>query len=378
MMGFGMVIPLLGFYVKRFSAGGAALGLLMSSYAITQFICAPIWGNLSDRFGRKPILAVGILGNALSQLWFGLATELWMLFAARILAGMLSSATLPTAMAYVGDTTSEDERGGGMGILGAAMGVGMVIGPGLGGLLAKDSLSRPFFLAAGLSMIALLLVIRYLPESLSTDQRTFDRFRFDAQFRIMRDALNSPIRILLIITTLMSFGLTNFESVFSLYALERYAYGPERVGFILMLIGLTSAIIQAALTGPLSRSIGEVNILRGSLLVSALGFIAMTFAESYAWVIATTLFFIMGNAMLRPATASLISKRTPSGQGISMGLNNAFMSLGRILGPLWAGFTFDLGIQLPYYSGAFVMSVGLLASLLWLTSTSRGFNRHVT
>jgi DHA1 family multidrug resistance protein-like MFS transporter len=165
----------------------------------------------------------------------------------------------------------------------------------------------------------------------------------------------------------MSFGLTNFESVFSLYALERYAYGPGRVGFILMLIGLTSAIVQAALTGPLSRSIGEVNILRGSMLVSALGFIAMTFAESFAWVIATTLFFILGNAMLRPSTAALISKRTPSGQGVSMGLNNSFMSLGRIVGPLWAGFTFDQGIQLPYYSGAVVMTIGLLISLIWLS-----------
>ncbi|MGD2162637.1 MAG: MFS transporter [Anaerolineales bacterium] len=366
MMGFGMVIPLLGFYVKLFSAGGAALGLLMSSYAVTQFFCAPIWGNLSDRFGRKPILALGILGNAISQLWFGLATQLWMLFAARILAGVLSSATLPTAMAYIGDTTSEEERGGGMGILGAAMGVGMVIGPGLGGLLAKDSLSRPFFLAAGLSFLALVLVYIYLPESLAEEKRTTAKLKVGSQFGTMIDALNSPIRILLIVTTLMSFGLTNFESVFSLYALERYAYGPGRVGFILMLIGLTSAIVQAALTGPLSRSIGEVNILRGSLFVSAIGFVAMTLAQSYAWVIATTLFFILGNAMLRPATASLISKRTPSGQGISMGLNNSFMSLGRILGPLWAGFVFDLGFQLPYYSGALMMTLGLVVSVFLL------------
>jgi DHA1 family multidrug resistance protein-like MFS transporter len=367
MMGFGMVIPLFAFYVKLFSAGGTTLGLLMSSYAITQFFCAPLWGNLSDRIGRKPILAVGILGNALSQLWFGLATQLWMLFAARILAGVLSSATIPTAMAYIGDTTTEDQRGGGMGILGAAMGIGMVIGPGLGGLLARDSLSHPFFLAAGLSMLALILVITYLPESLKISDRLQRTREQDAQLSFMLQSLRSPIGVLLVVTTLMSFGLTNFESVFSLYALERYAYGPERVGFILMLIGLTSAIVQAVLTGPLSRSIGEVNILRGSMLVSALGFIAMTFAESFAWVIATTLFFILGNAMLRPSTAALISKRTPSGQGVSMGLNNSFMSLGRIVGPLWAGFTFDQGIQLPYYSGAVVMTIGLLISLIWLS-----------
>jgi DHA1 family multidrug resistance protein-like MFS transporter len=215
------------------------------------------------------------------------------------------------------------------------------------------------------------LVLLYLPESLEKAERTIKLENPASQFSVMWQALNSPIRILLIVTALMSFGLTNFEGVFSLYALDRYGYGPQRVGFILMLIGLTSAIVQAGLTGPLSRSIGEVNILRGSLFVSALGFIAMTRADTYAWVIATTLFFIIGNAMLRPATASLISKRTLSGQGLSMGLNNSFMSLGRILGPLWAGFTFDLGIQLPYYSGAAIMVIGLVISLLWLASGDR-------
>jgi len=223
MMGFGMVIPLLGFYVDHFGAGGWALGLLMSSYAVMQFIFSPIWGSLSDRYGRKPILALGILGNALAQLLFGMATQLWMLFAARILAGVLSSATLPTTLAYIGDVTSEDERGGGMGVLGAAMGIGMVIGPGLGGLLAAESLSTPFFLAAALSKAGVLLR--------------------GPQWREMGQALLGPLGAPLLLAGIMSFGLTNFEGVFSLYALQRYGYGPERVGFILMLIGLTSAVM---------------------------------------------------------------------------------------------------------------------------------------
>lgn len=130
MMGFGMIIPILPFYVEQFNTGGSTLGLLMATYALMQFIFAPVWGRLSDQHGRKPILMLGILGNAIASLLFGLSTQLWMLFAARALAGILSSATLPTAMAYIGDSTSEEDRGGGMGIMGAAMGVGMVIGPG--------------------------------------------------------------------------------------------------------------------------------------------------------------------------------------------------------------------------------------------------------
>jgi len=243
MMGFGMVIPLLGFYVDHFGAGGWALGLLMSSYAVMQFIFSPIWGSLSDRYGRKPILALGILGNALAQLLFGMATQLWMLFAARILAGILSSATLPTTLAYIGDVTSEDERGGGMGVLGAAMGIGMVIGPGLGGLLAAESLSTPFFLAAALSLAAFLLLLAFLPESLHPDQRKAGVLLRGPQWREMGQALLGPLGAPLLLAGIMSFGLTNFEGVFSLYALQRYGYGPERVGFILMLIGLTSAVM---------------------------------------------------------------------------------------------------------------------------------------
>jgi len=254
MMGFGMVIPLLGFYVDHFGAGGWALGLLMSSYAVMQFIFSPIWGSLSDRYGRKPILALGILGNALAQLLFGMATQLWMLFAARILAGVLSSATLPTTLAYIGDVTSEDERGGGMGVLGAAMGIGMVIGPGLGGLLAAESLSTPFFLAAALSLAAFLLLLAFLPESLHPDQRKAGVLLRGPQWHEMGQALLGPLGAPLLLAGIMSFGLTNFEGVFSLYALQRYGYGPERVGFILMLIGLTSAVMQGGLTGKSAKS----------------------------------------------------------------------------------------------------------------------------
>lgn len=375
MMGFGLVIPILPFYVEHFGASGAALGLLMASYATMQFFFAPIWGRLSDRYGRKPILLVGVFGNALAQLLFGLASGLWMLFAARILSGILSSATLPTAMAFIGDSTSEEERGGGMGMIGAAMGVGMVIGPGVGGWLADRNLALPFFLAAALSLVALGLIYLFLPESLPIAARSGKQDKAETlQFSTMWRALSGPIGILLIIAFLLSFGLTNFESVFGLYALHRFDYGPRRVGLLLTVIGLLSALVQGLLTGRLSQRYGEAVLIKASLLGSAIGFVLMLLAYDLTTVLLTTGFFIVSNAMLRPAVSSLTSRKALGGQGVAMGLNNSFMSLGRIVGPVWAGFLFDARINLPYISGAVIMLCGFIVSLLWLHPGARDVN----
>ena len=367
MLGFGMIIPLLSFIIKDFGASGRDLGLLMAVFGTMQFIFSPIWGNLSDRYGRKPILMIGVLGNVITQLLFGLSTELWMLFAARALSGVLSSATLPTAMAYIGDSTSEEQRGGGMGMLGAAMGVGMVLGPGFGGWLAVDSLSTPFFVAAGLSMVVLVFIALALPESLPPSMRqSQDSKSVGPQFGQMWRALFSPIGFLLFLAFLVSFGLTNFEAIFGLYALERFDYGPQQVGTILTVIGLIFAVVQGGLTGPLTKRWGEVLIIKASLLGSVVGFLIMLSANSFPTVLLTVGLFVLSNAMIRPAVSSLTSRRATIGQGAAMGLNNSFMSLGRIVGPIWAGFILDINLNLPYISGAIVMLLGFFASILWL------------
>ena len=370
MMGFGMIIPILPFYVKSFGASGSAMGLLMSAYAVMQFIFSPIWGSLSDRYGRKPLLLLGLAGNAFAMALSGLSIELWMLVASRALAGMLSSATLPTAMAFVGDSTAEEDRGGGMGKLGAAMGVGMILGPGLGGWLAEGSLSAPFYLAAGLSVLAMLLILLFLPESLPPEKRTHNTENkiHGPQFQEMWQALFSPIGILLLLAFLLSFGMTNFESIFGIYALEKFSYGPKEVGTILTVIGIFSSLMQGGLTGPFTKRWGETAVIRASLLGSALGFLVMLTAFNYTTVLITVSIFIISVAMLRPAISSLISRRAGAiGQGTAMGLNNSFMSLGRIIGPLWAGTVFDYHISLPYISGSLIMFIGFVISLIWLS-----------
>jgi DHA1 family multidrug resistance protein-like MFS transporter len=367
MLGFGMVIPIMPFYVRSFNASGRALGGLMALYGVLQFIFAPIWGGLSDRIGRKPVLMIGVLGNALAQLLFGLSSQLWMLFAARGLAGMLSSATLPTAMAYIGDSTSDEKRSGGMGVVGAAMGIGMVLGPGMGGILAKNSLSFPFFLASGLSMMALALIFIFLPEP--PRHAVVEKTSQEGRLKQLGRAVAGPLGVLFVMSFLLSFGLTNFESVFGLYAADRFGYTPGMVGGILMAIGVVSAGMQGAATGPLTRKFGEPAVIRAALLGTAIGFILMSQAHNLVQVLVTVTFFVFSNALLNPSVASLISKRTQTGQGVSLGLNNSFLSLGRIAGPLWAGYVYDISYNAPYFTGSVIMLVGLAICLLWLKST---------
>lgn len=365
MLGFGIVIPIFPFYIERMGAGGSELGLLVALSSLMEFVFAPVWGGVSDRVGRKPVLLIGMFGYALSMLFLGLSTELWMLFAARTLGGVLTSAALPTSMAYIGDSTREEDRGGGMGMLGSAMGLGVILGPGIGGWMAGGSLSTPFFLSSGLSLIALLLILLLLPESLPEERRMKGGPARMVQFAELWRALSSPIGILLVMAFILSFGLTNFEAIFGLYALEKYGYGPERVGVILMVIGIVSAVGKGLLTGPSTRRFGEEMVIKFSLLAGSVGFIVLLLAETYTAVLLATGFFIMSKTLLRPAVLSLTSKRSSVGQGVAMGLSNSFMSLGRIAGPVWAGYSFDLDINYPYISGSVVLFVGFLLSLVW-------------
>ena len=372
MLGFGLIIPILPFLVEDFGGGGFAMGSLMAVYSLMQFIFSPFWGDLSDRYGRKPLLLMGTVGNGLTMIGFGLSGNLWMLFLFRALGGILSSATLPTAMAFIGDSTSEKDRGGGMGLVGAAMGVGMVLGPGIGGMMGGKSLHAPFFLAAGLSFLATILIWSRLPESLAPENRSVAVKAFRGpQVSLMWAALFGPIGFLYILAFMHSFALANFEGIFAYYAEDAFGYNAQTIGIILTVVGLTSAIVQGVITGVATKKWGDVRVVKASLFASIFGFLLMLTAYNLATVILMTSLFILSNAMLRPAVSSLISKRAGTGQGVAMGLNNSFMSLGRVIGPLWAGAALDMNLKFPFITAALVMLIGFVMSLSYLSSETK-------
>lgn len=364
MIGFGIIIPIMPFYIEEFGAGGTELGMMMAIFSIMQFISSPFWGQLSDRHGRKRIMMIGALGNALSLLMMAFANSYWVLFAARAFGGLISSATLPTAMAYISDSTNEQDRGAGMGIIGAAMGVGMVLGPGLGGWLAGDSYHTPFLLAAGMSLLSLLMIWFVLPESLPAHKRTGQARARGVQVGVMWRALFGPTGFLLFLAFLVNFALANFEGIFGLYADQRYDYGPQQVGSIMMVVGIVSTVVQLVLTGPATRRLGEAMVIKLSLIASAAGFVLMTLAMHDAVIVLTVGFFVFANAMLRPAIMSYMSKISQGGQGAALGLNNGFQSLGRVVGPLWAGVMIDRHVNLPYLSAAVIL-LGTFLYAVW-------------
>jgi MFS transporter, DHA1 family, multidrug resistance protein len=363
MMGFGVVLPVLQFYARDVGATPLQIGLLATSYAFMQFLFAPLWGAISDRRGRKPVFALGLAGYAVSFVIFGLSHQVWQLFLARILGGILSAATLPTAMAYVGDTTTEEGRGSGMGLLGAAMGLGFTIGPGVGGLLARVSLSLPFFAGAALALVTLALSWGALPEPARRDSSPSRPSRGAA----IRLALSGPLAFFYIVTLVGAFALAGLEGTYALFAQDRLGLsardGAGAIGVVFVVVGVVQAVILGGLVGRLINRWGEDRLVRGGLFVAAIGYVLIVLTHNIATLAVYAAIAGIGHALMRPSVASLISKRTPAGQGLSIGIMDSFDSLGRILGPAWGGWVYHFGISLPYASAALVLLITACVSV---------------
>jgi DHA1 family multidrug resistance protein-like MFS transporter len=369
MLGYGMVLPIMPFYIEKLGAGGRELGWLMATYSLMQLIFAPFWGVLSDRVGRKPILTIGVLGYAIALFLFGLATQFWMLFLARTLSGILSSATMPTAMAYISDSAPEKERGGGMGQLGAAMGVGVVVGPLVGGLLSTHSLSLPFFVGAGMAFVAFLLVIFVLPESHARQAAARQKPLLDRV--ALRQTFLSPAGIVLLLIFIMSFGMTSFQGIMGLYVVDKFSFDTRQVGAIWMVMGSMLILIQGWLTGPLTRRFGELPLIFAGLAAGALGFFGLSMAYDYLTTLLAVGFFTLALALIGPALNAYLSSFAGDQQGTLMGLNSAATSLGKVVGPLWAGYLYEINIEYPFFSGAAALFLSLLVFVAGIPSARR-------
>lgn len=377
-LGYGIVIPVFPFLIDGLGGGGREMGLLIALAAFTELLFGPVWGGISDRLGRKRVLMVGIGGYAVSLAAMGMANSMGMLILARALSGVLTAATTPSAMAYVGETTSEDDRGGGIGVLGAASGLGIILGPGVGGWLGGASLSLPFYVGAGLAVVALVLVAALLPELTRAEpavQRRPERPKplpgvGEGPRRLWQQVVGPGARSLVLLFV-ASLGLANFEAVYGLYAANRFGFGPERVGTILVVMGVVTTLGKGLLTGPVTKRWGDRAVAEASMVAGAAGYLVLLAAFDYPTVLLATGLFILSKTTLRPALLAQLSKETVGGLGKTMGIGNTAVSMARVIGPIWAGFAFDLDARLPYLTGAGVLALGFVMSLLWHQRTKR-------
>jgi multidrug resistance protein len=369
MVGFGIIIPVIPFYAEELGATPMELGLLMAVYSLMQLLFAPMWGRISDRIGRKPIIMIGIFGLGLSFFLMALSTELWMLFAARIIGGFLSSANMPTVMAYVADITSEEDRGKGMGIIGAAVGLGFIFGPAIGGVFSRESLNVPFYLAGASSLLTFFLVMFVLKESLSSEQRS----NRSAKRPGLLKALNGPVSILFTLQLFVSLSLAGLEATFAYFAAEKAGLGTVELGYIFMIMGFAGALVQGGLVGRLTKKYGEGSVIQIGIAVSALGFALILLIDSFATAAIYLTVFGVGNGFIRPSVSSLLTKTSKTGHGSTTGLLSSFDSLGRIIGPPLGGLLFSISIGFPYISGILLSAI---AFVLYRIYSAKASNSH--
>ncbi len=384
MIGLGITMPVLPFYVERLALSDGAsrravtmhVGLLTGVYALGQLFFAPVWGRLSDRTGRRPLLLIGIAGYAVAQVLFGLATSLWLLYGARILGGILSSATLPVSAAYVADITTEEGRGRGMAWLGAATSFGFVIGPALGGILSRrdlhfgarywhfliDSFSIPFFAAAALGLLTLVAALRWLPESLpSAALRAKNKETEEEDWR----GLANTLRPLLGLVLVAQFALATFEATFALYAQARFNYGPFKVGVAFVVCGLVMTVFQAGAVGLLAGRVGEIYQIGAGFGLMGISLGLFVVARTTFVIFALVGLVALGTAFVSPNLTALISKRGGINHvGESLGVQNAANSLAQASGPLLGGTLFVWHLNAPYLLAG-TLSVGAAVAIFW-------------
>lgn len=340
LVGFGIVIPLLPFFAEEFNATPVDVGLLVSVYSLMQFVFAPIWGNLSDRYGRRPILFLTILGSGVGYLMLGFAGSLFMIYAGRILAG-ITGGNLSTAQAYIADVTTRENRAKGMGLFGMAFGLGFILGPAISGVLSKFGMYVPFLLAAALSFLNAILLYFILPESRKPGEAAAATKpnRFVEMFHAFRDSRFTTIAVeYFLLVTAFSMMTTSF----AYYTMVKFGYDAEETGYLLTYVGFLAAVMQGGVFGPLASRFGEAALaVFGTLLLVlslfAVPYIGADFGGLGALLIGIA-FFAVGNSIASPALTSLASKTAgEEEQGTALGLMQSGASLARVIGPLLSG-----------------------------------------
>jgi DHA1 family tetracycline resistance protein-like MFS transporter len=358
LLGFSLILPLLPYYAETFQANQTVTGILIASYALMQLIGAPILGRLSDRFGRRPVLLVSVFGTFLGFLLLGFANALWMLFASRILDG-LTGGNLSVAQAYISDVTDEKSRSKGLGMVGAAFGLGFIIGPVTGGLLSQWGYAVPAFAAAAISFINLILIYAWLPESLTGEKRSqMTEKRPAVTLNALLVAFQRPFTGSILITRFF-FGLAFaiLQTIFGLYALAKFNLTARETGFVLTYVGVLSVIMQGFLVGRLTSRYREDLLISISVVLMGFALLGWAFAPSVFWLYITTTPIALAGGLLNTLLSSTLTKAVaPQEIGGILGLSSAVESSTRIIAPILGGVLLQqVGTWAPGVFGALVM-----------------------
>ncbi|MCH9646616.1 MAG: MFS transporter [Deltaproteobacteria bacterium] len=351
LIGFGVVIPILPFYAKSYGASATVLGVLLTSYAAMQFLFAPVWGRLSDRIGRRPVMLFTIAGTGVALLGLGLAPSLAWLFAARILGGAFG-ANISVATAYIADLAHPDERTKWMGMIGAAFGVGFVLGPAIGGILAPLGYHVPMLVAAGLALVNLIYAAVRLEEP---PQRTEITERDTPDLALLK---RSTVRRLCLAYFVFTFAVSQLETVFAFFMLDRFGYDAHQVAYVLVLMAIVMVLIQGGGIRPLAKRFGERRLLLAGGVLLCGSFAAVPWAQPVAILLIPLLVASVGRAIAHPAMLSLVSGAADeSSRGAVMGTFQSSASLARVAGPVAAGALYDISGGAPFLLGSVLMAI---------------------
>lgn len=361
---FGIIIPIIPAYLKGIGQGGTAAGLIIAIFAFAQFLVSPIGGKWADKYGRRPLINAGLLILAISMFMFYFADSIVLLYISRAIGGIGCALLIPAIYAYVADITTMDQRAKGNSFISAAMSLGIVIGPGIGGFLADYGLKAPLLVSAIVGLLAFVVSFFTLPESL-TEKMDISNESNQSMIKDVLLSVKKPFFIPLVITLIMSFGLMAYETVLGLYVNDQFGATPQEIAFMITATGLVGVIMQLFVVDRIVKLIGELNVLKLFLIVTAVGFLLSIIAGSYAMFFAISLMIFLATSILRPVLTTLISKLAGNEQGFAMGMNNAYMSIGNILGPLLAGALYDIRILLPFIAGLIILIITTIFTFMW-------------
>ncbi len=363
LIGFGIVVPLVPVYSRHMGASGFVIGAIIAAFSAMQFLFAPVWGGLSDRIGRRPVLLLSIAMTSAGFLGYALAPSFGWLLASRLFAGA-ATANIAIAQAYVADVTPPEGRARGMGLIGAAFGLGFVLGPAIGGILSVRSLATPGFAASGLALFNLLAAVVLLPEPAQRSPAARRR-----RIAALWEEMHKPgIRRLLAIYLLVILGFSAMESTYSFLAQQRYGLSARHVAWVFAYIGVIVVLVQGGLIGPLTRRLGEKRLLVAGALLQALGLAWLPFAHGVPGLLAATAPLAVGSGLASPAISALLSRLSRAeDQGGTLGIGQSAAAMGRIVGPLSGTWSFSHWQAAPYLAGS-----ALMAAAAGLGATVRG------